>query len=198
VVHVLQVNTSSGSTALPRCFMLKSNVPSSLVSLLQDLKLPILQLPDPDSSGWGFLQEVGVSRELQGSTLLKVLQQLSSSGASPSLDSMQQLYSRIHALGQLDENTRATVWSAFKQQQLVYVPGHGKVSSGSWWRSGQVCWRPRVGCRRIYPHMVFVDTHYGSRAHEQQQAQPQQQPQAQEQQDQQQLQQQQHRTHEVS
>lgn len=161
----VQVSTSCGVALLPECFLPKSSVPNSLLQLLQDLKLPILRLPDPDSSGWAFLQELGVSMELQGCTLLKILQQLSSSGASPKLDSMQQLYSRIHALCQLDERVTAAMCAAFGEQRLVFVPGTGK-SKGSWRRSSEVCWKPAVGVQRLFPHTMFIEGYYGYRRHD--------------------------------
>lgn len=65
---------------------------------MSQLQLPFLQLPDADNRRWEFLQSCGVSMELTWPTLLKVLQQLSSSGAKPPLASMQQLYNSISAL----------------------------------------------------------------------------------------------------
>lgn len=65
---------------------------------MAQLQLPCLELPDPDSPQWDFLQAVGVCMELQWPTLLKMLQQLSSSGARPPLESMQQLYGSISGL----------------------------------------------------------------------------------------------------
>lgn len=104
----LQVETTCGPKLLRECFLPRSSIDASLVQLMAQLQLPILQLSDPDSWGWDFLHSLGVSMELKWPTLHKVLQQLSSAGAQPTLNSMRQLYKSIaalEALSQVGQNT---------------------------------------------------------------------------------------------
>lgn len=75
---------------------------------MAQLQLPFLQLPDPASRGWDFLQSLGVSMELKWPTLHKVLQQLSSAGVRPPLANMQQLYKSIAALEALSQVSQIT------------------------------------------------------------------------------------------
>lgn len=125
--------------------------------------MPVLDVPEPNSPRWEFLQQLGVGMSLQWPTLLKILQQLSSSGATPDLSAMQQLYSSISALVQLSADTRGQVRAAFNEQPLVYLPpsssskGGGK---GRWLSSWQVWWKPEVGRKRLFPHGVFIQNCY--------------------------------------
>lgn len=99
----LQVETTCGRRPLQQCFLPRSSIDPSTVQLLAQLQLPCLELPDPDSPRWDFLQAVGVSMELKWPTLFKILQHLSSSGAQPAPGSMQQLYKSISALEALSQ-----------------------------------------------------------------------------------------------
>ena len=79
-------------------FPSRDSIGPSTAQLLAQLQLPCLELPEPDSRKWDFLQGLGVSMELKWPTLLKILQHLSSSGAQPTLCSMKQLYKSIREL----------------------------------------------------------------------------------------------------
>lgn len=155
----LQVETTCGPTLLQQCFLPRSSIDSSLVQLMTQLQLPCLQLPDADNSRWDFLQRVGVSMELKWPTLLKILQQLSSSDAAPALASMQHLYKSINALEALGHVTAIDLRAAFGRQKLVYVPGR-QSGKGSWRSSGEVFWKAEVGSLKHYPHIVFIEESY--------------------------------------
>jgi hypothetical protein len=148
---------------LQQCFLLRSSIDSSLVQLMAQLQLPCLQLPDADNSRWDFLQHLGVSMELKWPTLLKILQQFSSSDAAPALASMQHLYKSINALEALGQVSAADLRAAFGRQKLLYVPGRHS-GKGSWRSSREVCWKAEVGTPRHFPHMVFIEEAYKVRA----------------------------------
>jgi hypothetical protein len=77
----MQVEVSCGRLPLQQCFVPTQDLPANLVNLLTQLQLPVLDLPQ---CGWFFLQQLGVSTELNWPTLLKALQQLSGGGLSGS------------------------------------------------------------------------------------------------------------------
>jgi hypothetical protein len=167
----MHVDSSSGHSRLQDCYLQSVELQGSLLQLLQQLRLPFLQVPDPSSYKWRFLQALGVSVQLQWPDLHKALQQLSSSNAAPELDAMRELYKRVHVLCDLDAEggTAGEVRQAFQQQALLFVPQQqegrsnssssrvGGVVSHRWLCSSDVLWS---GNRRIFCHKVFISHEY--------------------------------------
>jgi hypothetical protein len=159
----MQVDSSSGRRFLRDCYLESAELQGSLQELLQELQLPFLQVPEPSSWRWSFLQRLGVSVQLQWPDLQKALQQLSSSNAAPALDTMHELYKRVHVLCELDAAgaTAGKVQQAFQQQPLLFVPiqegRSSRVAGHQWLRSSDVLWS---GSRKIFAHRVFISKEY--------------------------------------
>jgi hypothetical protein len=163
----MRVDSSSGPRCLQNCFLQSAVLQGSLQQLLQQLQLPFLQVPDPSSYKWLFLQSLGVSTQLRWPDLQKALQQLSSSNAAPELDTTRELYRRVHALCDLDAAgfTARKVRHAFEQQLLLFVPHQeGRRSSRvldsaghQWLHSSDVLWS---GSRRSFATKVFISWEY--------------------------------------
>lgn len=158
--------------------------PSDLQELLTQLQLPILNLPaTATSSGsswpWGFLQQFGVSTQLNWQTLLKVLQQLSAdSGAlmsscsssdagsvsrslagSGPVVAMQRPYEQVDALAVQSSETAAAVRECFEQQPLLFVCMKGAEGGlqGYWETCRDVMWS---GNQRVFPGRTFIKPLY--------------------------------------
>lgn len=134
--------------------------------LLEQLQLPILDLPLPASSSLTFLERLGVSTELNLPTLMKVLQQLSAAGqlagSEPDLAAMRRLYQLVHAEALQDADAAAAVRNHFEQLPLVFVramqqrespDGGSPAWQGFWVTCRDVMWR---GSRRIFPPVTFI------------------------------------------
>jgi hypothetical protein len=157
----LQVTTSSGQHhALCDCFLPSacSHISGKLLQLMQQLALPILEMPQPQDERWGpFLAGFGVSTDLDWGALSEILTQLSTSSAAPKLDSMVSLYERVHALCTMDGRTAAAVCQAFRVQPLVFLPSDKQRPQALWLTSTQVLWNGRI---EWYPHKHFISRHY--------------------------------------
>lgn len=167
----MTVNSSSGPRCLQECFLESAELQGSLQELLQALGLPFLQVAQPTSHKWLFLQALGVSTQLQWPDIHKALLQLSSSSAAPELEAMRELYKRLHVLCQLDAagSTAEKVLQAFQQQQLLFVPQQegrnsssssrvvGKAAGHQWLCSSDVLWS---GNRKVFATKVFISWHY--------------------------------------
>lgn len=180
----LQVESSCGPCALHDCFVPNTAFPPNLRVLLTQLKLPILDLPATASSSgsswpWDFLQQFGVSTQLDWQTLLKVLQQLSagsgalmSSCSSSGADSvsrslagsgpvvaMQRLYEQVDALAVQSSETADAVRACFEEQPLLFVCVRGADGGlqGYWVTCRDVMWS---GSKRIFPGRTFIKPLY--------------------------------------
>jgi hypothetical protein len=132
-----QVDTTCGPRPLQQCFLPRSSIDPSTVQLLAQLQLPCLQLPDPDSPKWDFLQGLGVSMELKWPTLLKILQHLSGSGAQPAPRSMKQLYKSVSALEALSQV--GVAWAGIVRETRLGRMGVCKGWVFAWSSSGPHC-----------------------------------------------------------
>jgi hypothetical protein len=133
----LQVETTCGPRALQQCFLPRSSIDPGTVQLLAQLQLPCLQLPDPDNPRWDFLQGLDVSMDLKWPTLLKILQQLSSSGAQPAPRSLKQLYKSISALEALSQV--GVAWAGIMSETKLVCMGYARVGCLHGAQNGPPC-----------------------------------------------------------
>jgi hypothetical protein len=168
--HV-QVESRVGPQPLRQCFVL-SNIKDEDQMLLEQLRLPVLDLPMPANRSLSFLEKLGVSTQLNLQTLLKILQQLSApgqAGSNPSLASMQRLYQLVHHTVSLQgSEAAAAVRRHFEQQPLLLVPttqqqagqeGGGSAGQGSWLTCKEIMWSAR-GNGKFFPHKIFIAHRY--------------------------------------
>lgn len=158
----MKVDSSSGPQCLQDCFLQGGELQEGLLKLLQQLQLPFLQVPQPSSRQWLFLQDLGVSMQLQWPDIHKALLQLSSSNAAPELGTMHKMYKRVHALCEVDATgrTAGTARLAFEQQKLLFVPQQEGQPGHQWLHSRCVLWD---GNREIFAHMsdmIFISGEY--------------------------------------
>lgn len=83
----VQVESRFGSVALRECFVLTKRFSPDSQALLDQLQLPILDLPLPPAASLTFLERLGVSTEPNLPTLLKALQHLSAAAQLGGSDS---------------------------------------------------------------------------------------------------------------
>ena len=167
----LQVESSCGVRSLCECFVPSQGLAPEFQVLLTQLQLPILSLPvGPD---WAFLQQLGVSTELNWPTLCKWLQQLSSrstvaegqlAGSDSDLAAMLSLYKQVFALVMQSQQTAAEVRECFEHYPVVFVrttaaeDAAGEAGTqGFWVTCRDVMWS---GSRRVFPHKTFIKSFY--------------------------------------
>lgn len=164
----MQVESRFGPKPLSQCFVLSKSIPSDEQELLNQLQLPILDLPLPPSSSLTFLEKLGASTDLNLQTLLKILQQLSEAGqlagSGSHLTAMQRLYQLVYAQALQGSEAAAAVRSSFEQlpllcaaalpvmQQQALEDG-SSAGLGYWVTCKDVLWS---GSRRIFPHKTFI------------------------------------------
>ncbi|KAJ3535491.1 hypothetical protein NM688_g6968 [Phlebia brevispora] len=125
--------------------------------------LPFLDLADPGDGVWDFLSELGVSFQLDSLFYLKQLRELSERSQDSSgreiFSEVEECYKQLAA--RFYDNDRADdIRSAFKNEDLIYVPPQRHPdSAGKWISSTDAVWdgpssmRSRSTLRGLYPSL---------------------------------------------